>query len=111
MCFKKLVMYFILFSVSGCSSILGRVNDKNPIGIPYGGLNNSIENAADCTVGAILMPNPFLFILSVPVDLVDISSSFILDTILLPLDFTYSNKIDRKFRYHYCSINFNPTGR
>jgi uncharacterized protein YceK len=110
MYFKRLVIFFILFSVSGCSSIFGRINDNKPIGIPYGGLNNSIENAASCTLGAILMPNPFLFILSVPVELVDISSSFILDTILLPLDFTYSNQIDREFRHHYCSINFNPTG-
>ena len=82
----RIFQYLVLLCLlSACSSIISRVGEKSQIGKPYVGLKHSTWNAAECSFAALLSFPPAVLV-TIPLGIVDIMGSAILDTILLPLD-------------------------
>ena len=92
----KNFQYLVLFCLlSACSSIISRVGEKSQIGKPYVGFKHSTRNAAECSFAAFLSFPPAVLV-TIPIGIVDIMGSAILDTILLPLDLAIEESDIRK---------------
>ena len=88
---KYKILFLLLTSLftSSCSSI--KTHDIT-FGHPYSGTEDSVKNFPCRSLNSInyaLFPFPFIVL--------DMPLSFIIDTVLLPVDIFYTAKIDRKF--------------
>jgi len=84
----RLITVFLLITLtSGCSSILAK--NSPGFGHPYYGVQASASNAVCVNFFAFVWFPPS-FILTVPISIIDVSTSIIVDTVLLPVDIVMS---------------------
>lgn len=96
MCILKNFQYLVLICLlSACSSITSRVGEKSQIGKPYVGFEHSKKNAVECSAVAFIGFPPAVLV-TIPIGIVDIMGSAILDTILLPIDLAIEESDKRK---------------
>jgi len=88
---KNLQLLLLIVMISGCSSITSRVREDSQLGKPYAGLEHAFDNAGECNAAAFLTFPP-LPLLLLPISAVDVVSSLVLDTVILPVDLFVDNK-------------------
>lgn len=92
----KFFLWLVMLSLlSACSSITSRVGEDSQVGKPYVGFEHSQTNAVECSAVAFIGFPPALLV-TVPIGILDIMGSAILDTILLPIDLALEGSEKRK---------------
>ncbi len=87
--YKNIIILFICLFNFACSSIK---THHVAVGHPYSGTEDSVKNFPCRTVNSMNYA-----MLTFPFVLLDMPFSFVLDTVLLPVDLVVSPKIARKF--------------
>ena len=88
--------------VSACTTILSK--GVEGFGTPYLGASNSYKLNV-CVNGLLLESKiPFAIVITVPIGIVDLASSTVLDTVLLPVDLSIKGNSDKK-RKSKCSFH------
>ena len=100
---KYILLVIVLFLLAGCSSIIARTGDDGQSGEPYLGFEYSVKNAKACNVAAILSFPPAL-IVSLPISVVDIVGSLLLDTVIAPIDLVMEK--NRKIKRSVCHMDW-----
>lgn len=95
----------LMLSLSGCSAVLARTGEDRQTGSPFAGLNHATENAGACSLYAFYDFFPAL-IITVPVGLFDMATSFVSDIILLPIDLIVDDPGGSK--QELCEIKWAP---
>jgi uncharacterized protein YceK len=91
---KSFFLLALMLTVASCSSVSAK--SKVGFGQPYSGIEHA-SNFHICTnVGAAMVPP--LLLLTVPMTIIDFSTSFVLDTILLPIDLVVPADETKKLR-------------
>ncbi|WP_428448273.1 YceK/YidQ family lipoprotein [Photobacterium nomapromontoriensis] len=101
---KVIFVTLFTFVISGCSTIASKLPSNSSLGVPYAGTEYALVNTFNCNF-LVLKEYPPLLILSIPISAIDIGSSVIADTVLLPIDLLPIAN-DHKDKTSICSFNF-----
>ncbi len=79
------IFIVLLFILSGCSSFLAHTGQDSQLGKPYAGFDYAKRNAENCDTMYMVGFPPSLLV-TLPISFLDIATSAVSDTILLPFD-------------------------
>ncbi|MGS0827399.1 YceK/YidQ family lipoprotein [Shewanella sp. 0m-8] len=82
---KVMFVTLLAIFISGCSTVVSKIPSNSAMGIPYSGTKYALVNTFNCNL-LVLKESPPLLILSIPLSVVDLGSSMVADTVLLPID-------------------------
>lgn len=72
--------------ITGCSSIGVRTGDNSQLGKPYAGVPYALEGNGECILVWMVYGTPLTLPFTLTYAAIDITSTLVADTLLLPLD-------------------------
>jgi uncharacterized protein YceK len=102
---RLLIITLLVLTLSGCSGLLARTGENPQTGKPLAGLNHATENALSCSLVVLYEFFPAL-IVTIPVGLVDMATSFVTDIVLLPIDLIVDEP--KHSKAELCEIKWGP---
>ncbi|HHQ4672414.1 TPA: YceK/YidQ family lipoprotein [Aeromonas veronii] len=82
---RLLIWLAICLSLTGCATITSRMGKDSTWGHPYSSVQTAVDNGEECMVISALAAPPLL-LFTIPLTLVDIGASLLVDTVMLPAD-------------------------
>lgn len=104
---RWLVWLVVCGSLTGCAAVTSRMGADSTWGHSFSSVQTAVDNGEECVVISAISAPPLL-LFTIPLTLVDMGGSLVVDAVMLPVDLaiTPSNPELRTPRSMFCRYNY-----